>query len=89
MKSIIQKIFLTTILLLISMFTGTGSAHALLSGAVHPRTIDIGTFYNGREIMISGNISKNSEILVRITGPGKAEKFKKKGAVKTTPPKYF
>ena len=80
MKSLLKKSFSPAILLL-SFFILSGSARAILTGSVHPDHIEIGTDYDGQEIMISGTVSKNEDILVRITGAGKDEKFKKKGKV--------
>lgn len=74
-----KKISLPVIAAMLCLLTGVGFAHAMLSASVNPQSISIGATFNGRDIIISGDVSKDTEILIRITGKNKAEKFKKKG----------
>ncbi|NOY67941.1 MAG: hypothetical protein GXP53_00385 [Deltaproteobacteria bacterium] len=81
MTFILKKTSVLTAMTIFCLLTGAGYVNATLSGSVNPSSISIGTTFNGQDIIISGDVSKGAEILIRITGEKKAEKFKKKGKI--------
>ena len=48
---------------------------------VQPEVLDIGTFYSGGEVMISGKVPDEQDVVVEITGPSADNQFDIKGRV--------
>ena len=46
-----------------------------------PEAVDIGTFFNGTEVYVSGNVSRDAEVVVRLSGMRQDVALKKKGKV--------
>ena len=46
-----------------------------------PETVDIGTFFNGTKVYVSGDVSRDSEVVVRLSGMRRDVALKKKGKV--------
>jgi hypothetical protein len=48
---------------------------------IAPEVLDIGTFYSGGRVTISGEVPKGQDVIVEITGPAANEQFDLKGRV--------
>ena len=48
---------------------------------ITPENIDIGTFYNGATVNVSGQVPTGSEVVIRLSGEGEELHLKKKGKV--------
>jgi hypothetical protein len=48
---------------------------------IQPEVMDIGTFYSGGQVAISGEVPQGQDVLVEITGPAANGKFDVKGRV--------
>lgn len=46
-----------------------------------PEAVDIGTFFNGTKVYVSGDVSRDSEVVVRLSGMRQDVALKKKGKV--------
>jgi len=49
--------------------------------ALSPATVEIGTFYNGVDLIVTGQVPIASEIVIRVSGEGESLHLKKKGKV--------
>jgi uncharacterized protein (TIGR02186 family) len=61
----------------------TGSVWAGEPGqlAIQPEILNIGTFYSGGEVAVSGEVPQGQDVIVEITGPAADGKFDVKGRV--------
>jgi hypothetical protein len=61
----------------------TGPAWAAQPGelTIQPEIMNIGTFYSGGEVAISGEVAQGQDVIVEITGPPSNGKFDVKGRV--------
>jgi uncharacterized protein (TIGR02186 family) len=57
--------------------SATGDIRAHLT----PEAVDIGAFFNGTEVYVSGDVSRDAEVVVRLTGMRHDVALKKKGKV--------
>jgi uncharacterized protein (TIGR02186 family) len=48
---------------------------------IRPQILDIGTFYSGGDVTVSGEVSNGQDVIVEITGPAANGKFEVKGRV--------
>jgi uncharacterized protein (TIGR02186 family) len=59
----------------------TSFAAGIITAHLSPKAVDIGTFFNGTKVYLSGHISRDSEVLVRVSGMLQDVALKKKGKV--------
>ena len=57
------------------------SAKGDIRAHLTPEAIDIGTFFNGTEVYVSGDVSQDAEVVVRLSGMRHDVALKKKGKV--------
>ena len=57
------------------------SAAGYIQAHLTPEAVDIGTFFNGTEVYVSGNVSRDAEVVVRLSGMRQDVALKKKGKV--------
>ncbi|MEJ2429131.1 MAG: TIGR02186 family protein [Deltaproteobacteria bacterium] len=57
------------------------SAAGYIQAHLTPEAVDIGTFFNGTEVYVSGDVSREAEVVVRLSGMGQDVALKKKGKV--------
>jgi uncharacterized protein (TIGR02186 family) len=69
-------------ILLIALWIQGGNAKgATLDLNLTPERVDIGTFYNGTTVKISGQMPATAEVVVRLSGEGEELHLKRKGKV--------
>ncbi len=69
-------------ILLTGLWLQSGNAKgATLDINLTPETVDIGTFYNGTTVKVTGQIPAAAEIVVRLSGEGEELHLKRKGKV--------
>jgi uncharacterized protein (TIGR02186 family) len=59
----------------------TSFATGVITAHLSPKAVDIGTFFNGTKVYVSGHVSRDSEVLVRVSGMIEDVALKKKGKV--------
>jgi uncharacterized protein (TIGR02186 family) len=52
-----------------------------ITAHLSPEAVDIGTFFNGAKVYLSGDVSRDSEVVVRVSGMPQDVALKKKGKV--------
>lgn len=65
----------------LSLPTQTDLAAQMSDLTIHPAVLNIGTFYSGGKVTVSGRIPNRQDILIEITGPMENDKFDLKGRV--------
>ena len=75
----------TSILLALSCSLVLGrpfsSAASYIKAHVSPEAVDIGAFFNGAKVYVAGDVSPDSEVVVRLSGMGQDVALKKKGKI--------
>jgi uncharacterized protein (TIGR02186 family) len=66
---------------LIPMLTGPARAATAKELAVQPQVLDIGTFFSGGQVTISGGVTQGQDVIVEIAGPTADQAFDIKGRV--------
>ena len=57
------------------------SAAGYIEAHLTPEAVDIGAFFNGTKVYVSGNVSRDAEVVVRLSGMRQDVALKKKGKV--------
>jgi uncharacterized protein (TIGR02186 family) len=57
------------------------SAAGGIKAHLTPEAVDVGTFFNGTKVYVSGDVSRDSEVVVRLWGMRRDVALKKKGKV--------
>jgi hypothetical protein len=66
---------------LVPIYAGPVRAAKASELAVQPEVLDIGTFFSGGEVTISGEVPQGQEVILEIAGPTANQKFDIKGRV--------
>ena len=78
-KNFLPKFVLAVAALLLAAAFPALAADAPIGLKVTPPVVEIGTFFNGRTVAVSGTIPADAEAVVEITGPSTAEDLMRKG----------
>ena len=57
------------------------SAAGYIQAHLTPEAVNIGAFFNGTAVYVSGDVSRDAEVVVRLSGMGRDVALKKKGKV--------
>ena len=57
------------------------SSAGYLKALLTPEVVDIGAFFNGTKVYVSGDVSRDSEVVVRVSGMRQDVALKKKGKI--------
>jgi len=75
----------TSILLALSCCLVLGrpfvSAASYIKAHLSPKTVDIGAFFNGAKVYVAGDVSRDAEVVVRLSGMPQDVALKKKGKI--------
>lgn len=75
----------TSILLALSCCLVLGrpfsSAASYIKARLSPEAVDIGAFFNGAKVYVNGDVSRDAEVVVRLSGMGQDVALKKKGKI--------
>ena len=76
-------LFMTLLFCLSLVLLLAGTAWTAQSGemTIHPEVLEIGTFYTGSQVTISGEVSREQDVVVEIAGPASNGEFDLKGRV--------
>ncbi|MCG6916603.1 MAG: TIGR02186 family protein [Deltaproteobacteria bacterium] len=57
------------------------SAASYVKAHLSPEAVDIGAFFNGAQVYVTGDVSRDAEVVVRLSGMGQNVALKKKGKI--------